>query len=94
MREIGEGENILILSAKENEAPVPNPYLINALVKCHYYHKQIQVGKTIEDLQNEENLKDSKYMRNLLNLKYISADLIERILGGTQDSNLNIKNLL
>ena len=86
--------NILILNAKENEAPEPNPYLINALVKCHYYHKQIQTGKTIEDLQNEENLKDTKYIRNILNLKYIPADLTEQILEGSQPEGLSLQSLM
>ncbi len=64
-------DNILILNAKEYDTPEPNPYLVNAIVKSFYYHKQIQSGKTIEDLQTEEGLKDSKYIRNIMNLKYI-----------------------
>ena len=49
--------NILILNAKESNSLELNPYLVNSLVKCYYYHKQIQNGKTIGDLQQEENLK-------------------------------------
>ena len=86
--------NILILKAKENDGPEPNPYLVNALVKSYYYHKQIQNGKTIEDLQNEENLKDSKYIRNILYLKYISPTLTEQILNGTQPKELSLQKLL
>lgn len=86
--------NILILKAKENDGPEPNPYLVNALVKSYYYHKQIQNGKTIEDLQNEENLKDSKYIRNILYLKYISPTLTEQILNGTQPEELCLQKLI
>ena len=86
--------NILILKAKENDGPEPNPYLVNALVKSYYYHKQIQNGKTIEDLQNEENLKDSKYIRNILYLKYISPTLTEQILNGTQPADLSLQKVL
>ncbi len=86
--------NILILNAKENDTPEPNPYLVNALVKSYYYHKQIHNGKTIEDLQKEENLKDSKYIRNILNLKYISPDLTEHILNGTQAEILSLQQLI
>ena len=43
-------DNILILNAKEYDTSEPNPYLVNAIVKSFYYHKQIQEGKTIEDL--------------------------------------------
>ena len=87
-------DNILILNAKEYNTPEPNPYLVNAIVKSFYYHKQIQSGKTIEDLQTEEGLKDSKYIRNILNLKYISPVLTEQILTGTQPKDLSLQTLI
>lgn len=87
-------DNILILNAKEYDTPEPNPYLVNAIVKSFYYHKQIQAGKTIEDLQIEEGLKDSKYIRNILNLKYISPELTEQILNGTQPQELSLQKLI
>lgn len=87
-------DNILILNAKEYDTPEPNPYLVNAIGKSFYYHKQIQAGKTIEDLQTEEGFKDSKYIRNILNLKYISPDLTEQILNGTQPEELSLKKVL
>ena len=75
-------------------SPEPNPYLVNAIVKCHYYHKQLTEGKTIADLQAEEGLKDSKYIRNILNLKYISPELTEQILDGKQDERLSLQKLI
>lgn len=87
-------DNILILNAEEYDTPEPNPYLVNAIVKCHYYHKQLQEGKTIKYLQTEEGLKDSKYIRNILNLKYISPKLTEQILDGNQDEGLNLQKLI
>ncbi len=87
-------DNILILNAKEYNTPEPNPYLVNAIVKSYYYHKQIRNGKTIEDLQNEEGLKDSKYIRNILNIKYISPELTEQILTGTQPRKLSLQKLI
>lgn len=87
-------DNILILNAKEYDTPEPNPYLVNAIVKSYYYHKQIQAGKTIEDLQAEEGLKDSKYIRNIMNLKYISPKLTEQILNGTQPKDLSLQKLI
>lgn len=87
-------DNILILNAKEYDTPEPNPYLVNAIVKSFYYHKQIQAGKTIEDLQTEEDLKDSKYIRNIMNLKYISPQLTEQILNGTQPKELSLQKLI
>ena len=53
-----------------------NPIMI--IISCHRVISKN--GKTIEDLQNEENLKDSKYIRNILYLKYISPTLTEQIL--------------
>ena len=87
-------DNLLILNAEEYDTPEPNPYLVNAIVKCHYYHKQLQKGKTIKYLQTEEGLKDSKYIRNILNLKYISPKLTEQILDGNQDEGLNLQKLI
>lgn len=92
--QLSRNDNILILNAKEYDTPEPNPYLVNAIVKSFYYHKQIQSGKTIEDLQTEEGLKDSKYIRNILNLKYISPDLTEQILTGTQSKDLSLQKLI
>lgn len=87
-------DNILILNAKEYDTPEPNPYLVNAIVKSYYYHKQIQAGRTIEDLQSEEGFKDSKYIRNIMNLKYISPELAEQILNGTQPKELSLQKLI
>ena len=87
-------DNILILNDNEYDTPTPNPYLVNAIVKSFYYHKQIQSGKTIEDLQTEEGLKDSKYIRNIMNLKYISPELTEQILNGTQPEELSLQRLI
>lgn len=87
-------DNILILNVKEYDTPEPNPYLVNAIIKSHYYHKQIQAGRTIEDLQSEEGFKDSKYIRNIMNLKYISPELAEQILNGTQPKELSLQKLI
>lgn len=92
--QLSRNDNILILNAKEYDTPEPNPYLVNAIVKSFYYHKQIQSGKTIEDLQTEEGLKDSKYIRNIMNLKYISPELAKQILNGTQLQELSLQKLI
>lgn len=89
-----KNNNILILNAKEYDTPEPNPYLVNAIVKSYYYHKQIQAGRTIEDLQSEEGFKGSKYIRNILNLKYISPTLTKQILTGTQSKDLSLQKLI
>lgn len=79
------------MNEKEYETSELNTYLVNAIVKSSYYHKQIQAGRTIEDLQT---FKDSKYIRNILNLKYISPELTEQILTGTQSKDLSLQRLV
>lgn len=88
--------NILILNAGDNDKPEPNPYLVNAIVKSHYYHKLLLEGKVkdIYELQQMEGLKDAKYIRNILGLKFLSPKLTEQILNGTQSSNLSLQKLI
>lgn len=73
---------------------IPNPYLVNALIKGHYFYKRLQEGMTIEELQAEEGLKDSKYIRNLLNLRFLSPTLTEQILNGNQPGNMSLQKLI
>ncbi len=92
--QLSRNDNILILNANEYDTPTPNPYLVNAIVKSFYYHRQIQAGKTIQNLQTEEGFKDSKYIRNIMNLKYISPELAEQILNGIQPKDLSLQKLI
>ena len=92
--QLSRNDNILILNANEYDTPTPNPYLVNAIVKSFYYHRQIQAGKTIQNLQTEEGFKDSKYIRNIMNLKYISPELAEQIINGIQPKDLSLQKLI
>lgn len=85
--------NILIIKVNDENTSIPNPYLVNAVVKSYYLHKRLQEGATIEELQLEEGLKDSKYIRNLLSLKYISPTLTEQILNGTQPEDMSLHKI-
>lgn len=86
--------NILIIKVNDENTPIPNPYLVNVVIKGNYFYKRIQEGATIEKLQTEEGLKDSKYIRNLLNLRFLPPALTEQILNGTQDDNLSLQKLI
>ena len=88
--------NILILNSQDNDAPTPNPYLVNAIAKSNYYHKLLLEGtvKDIVELQNMEGLKDNKYIRNILGLKFLPPELTEQILNGAQSSDLSLQKLL
>lgn len=59
------------------------------MIPTKYHNKY-----TIEDLQTEGSSKDSKYIRNILNLKYISPELTEQILTGTQSEDLSLQKLI
>ena len=87
--------NILIISSGDNSKPIPNPYLVKAIVKSHYYHRLLLDGKVndIFDLQNMEGLKDTKYIRNILNLKFLPSKLTEQILNGMQPPYLGLQKL-
>ena len=86
--------NILIIKVNDENTTIPNPYLVNALVKGHYFYKRLHEVSKIEELQAEEGLKDSKYIRNLLNLRFLPPILIEQILDGKQSENFSLQKLL
>lgn len=88
--------NILIINADDKPTPHPNPYLINAIIKSHYYHKLLLEGKvkSTKEIQELENLKDPTYVRDILNLKFLPPHLTEQIINGTQSKDLSIQKLL
>lgn len=73
-----------------------NVTLIKALIRCYFWHSLIQTGKckTIADIQRFENLKDKKYIRKIMSIRFLPAQLQEDILNGTQDVDLSLKKLL
>ena len=71
-------QNKLIYTA-QNIEDYSDPKLIRAIIY------KIVISK---------KFKDSKYIRNILNLKYISPDLTEQILTGTQPENLSLQKLI
>ena len=84
----------MIIKVNDENTPIPNPYLVNAVIKGNYFYKRIQEGATIEKLQAEEGLKDSKYIRNLLNLRFLPPTPTEQILNGTQDDDISLQKLI
>lgn len=87
--------NILIINSGDDAIPIPNSYLVKAIVKSHYYHKLLGEGKVkdIVELQKIEGLKDTKYIRNILNLKFLPPKLTEQILNGIQPPDLGLQKL-
>lgn len=88
--------NVLIINSGSTPTPVPNPYLINAIVKSHYWHKLLIEGKvkSVAEIQKLEGLTDNTYIKDILKLKFISPSLTEQILNGTQPKDLRVQKLL
>ena len=88
--------NVLIISSGLSPAPSPNPYLINAIVKSHYWHKLMIEGKvkSSKDIQKLEGLTDNTYVKDILRLQLIPPQLTESILSGTHSSDLSVDKLL
>lgn len=87
--------NVLIIGSENKPEPTPNPYLINAIVKSHYWHKLLIEGKVknIKAIQELEGLNDNTYIKDILKLKFISPKLTEEILNGTQPKDLSVQKL-
>lgn len=88
--------NILIISSGDKPTPLPNPYLINAIVKSHYWHNLLIEGKvkSVNEIQELEGLADNTYIKDVLKLKFISPNLTEQILNGIQPKDLSVQKLL
>lgn len=88
--------NILIINADEKNAASPNPFLVRAIVKSHYWNNLLLEGqvKNVADILKLEGLNDKSYVRDILRLKFIPPMLTEQILNGTQPANLTVKKLL
>ena len=72
-----------------------NLTLIKALTRCYYWHGLLQKGlcKTITDIQRFENMKDKKYIRQIMSLRFLPPNIQEDILNGTQDVDLSLTKL-
>ena len=88
--------NLLIISPDDQVVPMQNPYLINALVKSHYWNGLLMEGKVkkISEIQKLEGMKDPTYVKNIIDLKFIPPQLTEQILNGTQPMDLTVHKLL
>lgn len=87
--------NILIINANEKNAVSPNPFLVRAVVKSHYWNRLLLEGtaKNVADILKLEGLNDKSYVRDILRLKFIPPNLTEQILNGIQPRDLNMKKL-
>ena len=90
-----KGCNTLIIRNDKAELPYINEALIKAIVKSFYWHKLLLEGKVknTKGIQKLENLKDNSYIKQVLNLRFLSPRIIEAILNGTQPRELTVIKL-
>lgn len=87
--------SVLIISDSENKEINFNTQMINAIAKSFYWNKLLlsSEARIIEDIQKLENLKSKTYVGNVLQLKFLAPDIIEKILNGKNPKDLTIENL-
>lgn len=88
--------NLMIIDAENNAFFNHNQYLINAIVKSHYWNKLLLEGKakSYEAIQKMEGLTDTTYVRKIMMLKFLPPQITESILNGSQQSDLSLDKLL
>ncbi len=90
-----KGCNVLILKNGENKESYVNKNLIKAIVRSFYWHELLLSGKVknTKDIQKLENLKDNSYIKQVLNLRFLSPKIVENIIQGTQPKDLTVSKL-
>jgi hypothetical protein len=73
----------------------PDPTLIQALVQAHLWWRRLQSGavRTPADIAREEGISRSHISR-MMRLAFLSPDITEAILAGTQPPELTLRRLL
>lgn len=90
-----KGCKVLIIRKGEKSENNINETLVKVIVRSFYWHKLLITGKAknTKDIQTIENLKDNSYIKQVLNLRFLSPKIIEAILSGKQKEDLTITKL-
>lgn len=72
-----------------------NSQLIKAIAKSYYWNDLLLTGeaKSSIDIQKIEKLGSKTYINNILKLRFLAADIVDRILNGTQPRDLTVGKL-
>ena len=86
---------ILIISNSQKQETSINHHLVRAIVKSYYWNNLLISGEveSIKKIQKMENLNTDRYIKKILNLKYLAPTIFEAILNGTQPRDLNVQKL-
>lgn len=87
--------SVLILTDSDTQQPEINLTLVKAIAKSYLWNKQLISGevKNGAEIQKRENLKSYGYVANILDLRFLSPNIVEQIINGIQPRNLTIKDL-
>ncbi len=90
-----KGNKVLILDSNSKDEIFINDNLVKAIVKSYYWHELLLTGKAknTKEIQKLENLKDNSYIKQILNLRFLSPKIVETILKGTQPKDLTVSKL-
>lgn len=87
--------SILIISDSKKQEININNQLIKAIVKSHYWNNFLLSGeaKNSIDIQKMENFNDNTYIKDILRLRFLAPDIIEKILNGIQPLDWSVQKL-
>jgi site-specific DNA recombinase len=87
--------SVLILTDSDTQQPEINPTLVKAIAKSYLWNRQLLLGevKDFKEMQLREGHKDSRYIVNVINLRFLAPDIVESILNGTQRRDLSLQKL-
>lgn len=85
-----------ILLGAETSTNEVNKSLVKAITKSFYWNELILAGKAKNsvDIQKMENLKDNTYVKDVLRLRFLAPDIVERILDGSNPPDWTVQKLL
>ena len=89
---IANGEKIIVGQFVEPKKR-PNAELIKILNQSYTWHQDILDGKTTQEIANREKV-CVQYVRRILNLSFLSSQIVCSILSGTQPADCTLKKLL
>lgn len=89
---IANGEKIIVGHFVEPKKR-PNTELIKILNQAYTWNQEILDGKTTQEIANREKV-CVQYVRRILNLSFLSPNIVRAILNGTQPADCTLKKLL
>jgi len=89
-----KGSVLIITDSIKPEVNV-NSQLIKAIANSYYWNNLLLTGEAQSsiDIQKIENFSNNSYIKEILNLRFLAPDIIEKILNGSQPRDLTVNRL-